>query len=288
MTATIVPVSQYDEATLTRATAGERMRMDTGAAPLKDLLQAFADRDKFALDALIATIGWGGDFSVDPGGSNSSFSVNIGAIGAVVLAGASSGYKVFSAAATTIGASKISGGSPLANDVWYYVYAYDNAGTLDYEISTTALNSSRRTKSGDPTRRYLGCFRTTSAGAPIPVRASRGKYVYRRSGLASGDFVAKSGTDTSWTPVDLSGFIPPHARLASVELVAASGGTLGSAKLRTAGDTAGGVYAVNVNATALDTSHCTFDIETDSSRTLEYQNTHASITTDVSACGFSE
>ncbi len=264
MTATITPVSQYDEATLTRAVAGERMRMDTGTAPLKDILQAFADRDKFALDALIATIGWSGDFSVDPGGSNSSFAVNVGAISAAVLAGASSGYKVFYATATTIGAAKISGGGNLANSTWYYVYIWDNAGTLDYEISTTAPSSSRRTKTGDVTRRYLGCFRTTSAGAPFPMRAIRGRCLYRRGGIASvtgalGSNGLRALIETtatgSVTSLDLSSRVPPHARIALVqgEMVATSGGSSGECKLKlyTAADTTDVAVEIDANVSAV-------------------------------------
>lgn len=275
MTATITPVSQYDEATLTRAVAGERMRMDTGTAPLKDILQAFADRDKFALDALIATIGWSGDFSVDPGGSNSSFAVNVGAISAAVLAGASSGYKVFYATATTIGASKISGGGNLANSTWYYVYIWDNAGTLDYEISTTAPSSSRRTKTGDVTRRYLGCFRTTSAGAPIPVRASRGRYVYDAGGVAMATLqVISSGADASYTTKSCAALVPPHSRIARLRVSVTANATpaiTGSVDIQSNGSSAAGAHTVTARQTALEISTDEIECVLDSQQRIQYR-----------------
>lgn len=293
MTTTITPVSQYDDVALARNVDGEDAYMDGGSAPLGTVLQKLADRSLFARDALVATIGWSGDFSVDQGGSNSSFAVNVGAIGAAVLAGASSGYKVFSAAATTIGASKVSGGGNLANSTWYYVYIWDNAGTLDYEISTTAPSASRRVKTGDATRRYVGCFRTTSAGAPIPVRASRGRYVYRASALGStGLAVVTSGTDSSYTAFSCAGFVPPHARLATLRVRAVGTGSAAVtdfAEVQTNGDSGAFAFALESPSRSAGSALSQFDLELDSSQRGQYRVQGSTPpTVDIYVLGFYE
>ena len=139
MTATITPVSKHDGATLTRAVAGERVMMDGGSAPVATLLQAFADRCEFAKDATaFSRPAWAESLYVASGGTNSSFTVGIGAISHVqTYRSGTTTHKTYAYAGGTIGASKIEGGGNLANSTWYYVYAYDNAGSLGFEISTT-------------------------------------------------------------------------------------------------------------------------------------------------------
>ncbi len=273
MTTTITPVSQYDAATLTRAADGEDAYMDGGSAPLGTVLQKLADRAIFARDAVIATLGWNGDFSVDAGGTNSTFAVNIGTIGAVVTGTSASVYKVLSGGGSAIGASKILGGGNLANSTWYYVYAWDNAGTLDFEISTTAPSGSRRTKSGDATRRYLGCFPTTSAGAPIPLRASRNRYVYRMSALAVADTrVLNAGTSATYAAVACSTLVPPHARLASLraELISTTASAANFGNVQTYGDAGADAFNLYVVAASGATAYRDFEIETDSSQRVQY------------------
>lgn len=55
----------------------------------------------------------------------------------------------------------------LSASTWYHVYLYDNSGTTDTEVSTTAPAASwigtAKSKSGDTSRRYLGSFRTNSS-----------------------------------------------------------------------------------------------------------------------------
>lgn len=55
----------------------------------------------------------------------------------------------------------------LSASTWYHVYLYDNSGTTDTEVSTTAPAASwigtAKSKTGDTTRRYLGSFRTNSS-----------------------------------------------------------------------------------------------------------------------------
>lgn len=274
MTTTITPVSQYDAATLTRAADGEDAYMDGGSAPLGTVLQKFADRAIFARDAVIATLGWNGDFSVDAGGTNSTFAVNLGTIGAVVTGTSASVYKVLAGGGVAIGASKILGGGNLANSTWYYVYCWDNAGTLDYEITTTAPSGSRRTKSGDATRRYLGCFRTTSAGAPIPLFASNGHYVYDVGGsLIATLTVVTSGTASSYTSVPCAALVPPHARLArlAVSVLGAAVGVSASVSVQSYGSASTGVHSVSAGQTNLEVTTAEFECRVDSSQRAQYK-----------------
>jgi hypothetical protein len=292
MTTTITPVSQALTALPLRSVAGERVMMDGGTAPLRSIIQNLYDRTQHAIDATVADIGWSGDFSVDPGGSASTFAVNVGAIGSIVLA-TSTGYVVRAATAATIGASKIAGGGNLGADSWYRVYAYESSGSVDYEISTTAPSSARRTKTGDATRRYLGCFRTTSAGAPIPVRASRGRYVYRASALgATGLAVVTSGTDSSYTAFSCAGFVPPHARLATLRVRAVGTGSAAVtdfAEVQTNGDSGAFAFALESPSRSAGSALSQFDIELDSSQRGQYRVQGSTPpTVDIYVLGFYE
>lgn len=55
----------------------------------------------------------------------------------------------------------------LTASTWYHVYLYDNAGTPDVEIGTTApaepYNGTARSKTGDASRRYVGSVRTDAS-----------------------------------------------------------------------------------------------------------------------------
>ncbi len=279
MTATITPVSQHDGATLTRAVAGERVMMDGGGAPIATLLQKFADRCEFAKDATAFGRAEGASsLAVDAGGTNSSFTVRIGAISRVVTyRSGTTTYKVFSYAGGTIGASKISGGGNLANSDWYFVYAYDNAGSLDFEISTTEPNANLCVKTGDSTRVYLGCFPTLSTGAPVPLRASRGRYVYRVSGCAVADLKVLDGlSDTSYTAVNCGALIPAHARLGSfrANLVSTTASAQNFAYFQTNADTGVDAVTLHVDAVSASSDDLLFDMETDSSQRLQYKVTN--------------
>ena len=217
----------------------------------RTLLDALAHQ----LQATGNRLTWSGEFSVDPGGTNSTFAVNVGAFYGLTLTDLASGtFLPYFTAGATIGASKIEGGGNLANNSWYYVYAWSNAGSVDYEISLTAPSVSRVRKSGsddeDLARVYLGCFRTGSAGAPLPVHAVRGRYLYRRSAIASVDgafganglrAVPIATGVTARTDLDLKARVPPHARravlVAQVLLTSGSGSAAASTDLYDAADT---------------------------------------------------
>ena len=190
----------------------------------RDLLDALALEQV----AVVNRLAWSGDFSVDPGGTHSAFVINIGAFYGLTLHDlAGETFLPYFSAGAAIGASKIEGGGNLANNGWYSVYAWSNAGVLDYEISLAGPSASRVRKTGSTNatlaRVYLGSFPTGTTGAPVPLQAVRGRYLYRRSAIASvdGAFAADGLAAVPFalgavarTPMDLSARVPPHARRA--------------------------------------------------------------------------
>lgn len=295
MTATITPVSQHDSATLTRAVAGERMMMDGGASPLATILQKFADRCEFAKDGVaFSRPAWSESLYVASGGTNASFTVGIGAISTVVTyRSGTTTYKTFAYAGGTIGASKIQGGGNLANSTWYYVYCYDNAGALDFEISTVAPNANLCTKGADSTRIYLGCFPTLSTGAPIPLRMKRGRYVYNFAGCAVADTRAlNAGSATANTAVDLAPWVPLHTQVATIraEVVSTSGASINYAYLRAEGEAGADEVNIPVPGTAAMSNVLVLDITTDADQDIAYRvtNTGSAPTVTIHVLGFYE
>lgn len=260
--------------------------------PLEPLLDARAFVRSLAPGLLL----WRGLFAVDTGGSNSSFTVRFSPIEAVVLPDGSGTLFVFegTAAETTIGASKIDGGGNLNNSTWYYVYAYRNAGSLDYLISTTAPDVYLTFRNGAQTHRYLGCFVTDSTGAPIPMRAHKGRYLYRRSALANNQTRAlnTSTEQASATNLSLAGQVPPHSRIAILQTQMTIAGTTGEdgvANFYTDGDTSD--TALRHDAEGDETTTRWAEIETSSAQVIDYTFTIAGSGTGtlaVHVAGFSE
>lgn len=125
----------------------------------------------------------------------------------------------------------------LVAGTWYYVYAYpDGSGGVNFEVSTTAPDNSGTTddggavwKSGGTTRRYLGSFCTYTDGAsvvrPMPMfQASGGRYHYVWSAVSETlippltTLTTSGGSVTDTETIDLSDWVPPHARVGIVEL----------------------------------------------------------------------
>lgn len=259
------------------------------AASVETPFQTLADWSVFAVNGVASRLQWAEELSVDPGGSNSSFSINVGAIQTAVLTRVDGSYRALSAVAATIGASKLESGSTLANSTWYYVYCWDNAGTLDYQISTTAPRASMAYKNtAGNVYRYLGCFRTNSSGAPIPMRARRGRYVYRLSATTDCTAYSDSTARGSAYDVSLAALVPPHARLARVQAIVVSSGAATFMSLRTKGDTTDLVW--RQQAPASTTTYGELDIETDSSQTIQlfYDLNGGSGNAAIRVAGFSE
>lgn len=103
-------------------------------------------------------------------------------------------------------------------DAIVYVYCYaDVTGLMGIEGSTTAPDAGLIFKTGNPLRRYLGCFFTGSGVTPFPLEMSGERGVYR---YVAPRVTAALGTDVAYTAVVLTGFLPPHARRILLYLVA--------------------------------------------------------------------
>ena len=174
------------------------------------------DARAFCFSSSTGALWWSKTLSVDTLGTNAVFAVNVGAIWACALLDGSANLYVKSDTGGEVLTIADVEGAPanLSNSTWYYVYAWLNGSTLDYQISSTAPDATRTTKSGDALYRYLGCFRTTAAGAPIAMYMNGGKYLYRTAGLAVATTqVLAGGVAIANTAVPCAALVPPHARL---------------------------------------------------------------------------
>lgn len=276
---------------------------DLDAADSATALQLLANRVAFARFAVEGLLLWSGDFSVAPGGSLTSFSVTVGAILALVAADSASTLRVGTNAATTIGVSKVEGtpGTLGAQARWWYVYGFVKTdGTVDYAISLTPPDPTRRFKGGDPTRVYLGCFPTDTTGAPYPLRAMRGRYLYQRSAVTSVlsltganglRVLSRSAAQSSFTAVDLTPVVPPHARVAMLELTAIGDNAPDTATLTVYSDT--DTASAGATADTLDNHPAVVRVEmiTGANQQVRYKLAHlgsGGIDGYIDAVGFAE
>lgn len=175
-------------------------------------------------------------------------------------------------------------GGTLSADTWYYVYAYIATGALALQISADAPEAGLIWKSGAVgTHRYLFCFHTDSAGVALPMRMSRGRYLYRFSAITSTELRALN-TTTEVTATDVilarggtSGreLLPPHARVARVRLEVSVTGNHAddqtTATLFTKGDSSANSMRIDVYPTTTSSaSRIDGELETNDSRTCQY------------------
>ena len=277
MTLAITAVGRHTTAQLSAPEDGD----DLDAAQIAADLQLLADRQELTRGTLASYLAWSGDFSVEPGGSLTSFTVTIGGIALLYRACPDGAYRGGTSAASPITQTAIEGGGGTLGAIarWWYVYVFlDNSGVMQAEISLTAPSGSRKYKLGDVTRAYLGCFRTTAAGAPIPGRKSNGRWVYRRSALASNETRALTTTSAlTAADLDLSALVPPHARVATLSLVATGGdGTVG-VNIYAAGDTSD-IALRAVAEAGTSTSYVVGDVECSASQVVDRTVTFAGTT----------
>lgn len=242
MTSAMTATSEHSGQALTRAVDGEKAGMDTGPAPLGPILEELVKRAELAKDGVWNHINWSGELEMAAGGSNSSFTLTIGAIASLILYNGTR-YKTFACSGGTIGASKISGGGNLANSTKYFVYTYDNVGNLDFSISTDVPNANLSAKQSDSKYRYLGWFVTDGSGNPLPFVARRGHYLFRNSyaGAMTDLLVVNTQSPTSATNYSFSSLLPSHIRQIKVYWqLSNTGPTYGTVILGTGGDSAAG------------------------------------------------
>jgi hypothetical protein len=182
----------------------------------------------------------------------------------------------------------------IASSTWYYVYAYDSSGTLTYEVTINAPDATLTHESTDATRRYIGCFRTDDTAHVLPFRMHNRRYIYRWSARTDNTFWQSltAGASTGGTAIFLldgvsaTSLLPPHARIAIVQLQTSNGsGGIATASLTTNGDSGTGFQTVS---DAGQYTSDVFEIETDSNRELHYITSSASNHVNVFVMGYVE
>ena len=96
---------------------------------------------------------------------------------------------------------------------WRYLYLVSASGVASVEISSTGPTNpffaSPLFKDGDETRRYLCAVRCDPGGNVVKFTMIDGRYLYFDTNLLLSD----TGS-ASWETLDMSLFVPPHARRA--------------------------------------------------------------------------
>ncbi len=190
---------------------------------LEEVVQALANRDEWIRRSLQGTLKGPPWLRIRESATNLEF----GACTELVL-----GEDRLSGAAGTLALGT------LPADVWRYVYAWNDGGALEYEISATAPEAGLVWKTGDTSKRYVGSFRTGIGGAVAPMHrvARETRQAFR---------VLTAGTDASWTELILDDtlasvdVIPPHASRALLRVSAVVQG-----RFRALGDTASEVDVI--------------------------------------------
>jgi hypothetical protein len=163
--------------------------------------------------------------------------------------------------------------SGLSANTWYYLYAYASGSALAYTLST-APDGGRVWRSGGTTHRFLGSVRAGSGGTPVVARKVGDVVLYQRSLLGATALDVYTCTANTWDTVDLSAFVPPHARQVLVEIeVQASATNNAGAELRTYGGTTGGILTLLVptHGTDAQKGHREAWVVCDASQRLQVQ-----------------
>lgn len=162
-----------------------------------------------------------------------------------VKAGAA--YVEGSAAVLNVAADITKSSLSLSNNTWYHVFLYNNAGTPDIEIVTTAPASpyfgNARSKTSDTSRRYLGSVRSNGSAGLWNFFMQGNSVRYREATNASPFRVASNQTATTETDVDCSAVVPVSSRLALFRL--ANVDTLVVVSVGTSDDTGSYIFQVD-------------------------------------------
>lgn len=135
-------------------------------------------------------------------------------MGAVVVQSSSGDWTVFEhSAASTVNPTTISGGLVAATR--FFVYAFDNAGTLDFVAVTTAPDVGLRYEVGNPERFLVTTFYVGAAGSILPY--SQVDNVYQYLQYTTQNRVLNAGSATGATTVSLVGPVPSQALICSLK-----------------------------------------------------------------------
>ena len=193
---------------------GDDASISAGAAPLRPtVLQILADRDAFAVSALHGALSEWPEIWSEEGDTD----VWVRGFRLVL------GSRLLVQSAPQV-AVPLSG---LALGTWAYLYAYDSAGTLAFEVSATAPDATLLWKSGGTSHRYLCSLRVLTATSVVPFRRTGRLTRYMRDQVGAYTRVLTSGGSGAFAAVPLQylgvDVLPPHARMVELALQVSAG-----------------------------------------------------------------
>lgn len=114
----------------------------------------------------------------------------------------------------------------LTASTWYHVYLFDNAGTPDIEVVTTApdapYSGAARSKAADDSRRYIGSVLTNSSSSLRAFKVSNDYLSWTgRTGIAPNHILA-NGTATTQTNVSPADVVPVTCSMVMLRAVSDS------------------------------------------------------------------
>ena len=131
----------------------------------------------------------------------------VDALGSVLLTtgGGTSWLSLLNTTQQSVTAATAFGGV-LAINTRYYLYAYNNAGAVDFIVTITAPNASRTYENGNTDRAFITTFVTDGAGIIIPyVQTDR---EVRYANPYQGPSTATNTGGGVWTDVNLNATVP--------------------------------------------------------------------------------
>jgi hypothetical protein len=176
-------------------------------------------------------------------------------------------------------------------------HAYNIAGAIAFESSTTAPAAGLVFKTSDTTRRYITCYRTNGSSVILPFRKVGNKYIYARqeTPAASALIALSAGAATSLTDVSLASWMPPHSRIALVEAkFNPVRGSFDTCELRGKSAGTGENYLMQfegvngVGQPSDDAFYKDFELVTDSSQVIQYKVNSSDSRLRLYANGFIE
>ena len=111
--------------------------------------------------------------------SSNGTTLIVGALGSVILTtgGGSTWLSFLNTTQQTVTAATAFGGA-LGNLTRYFLYAYNNAGALDFIVTTTAPDASRTYENGNTDRVFISTFITDGSGIIVPFTHVGNQYHY--------------------------------------------------------------------------------------------------------------
>ncbi|WP_260455489.1 hypothetical protein [Pseudomonas baetica] len=169
----------------------------------------------------------------------------------------------------------------LTPDAFYYLYAYDNSGTPAVELSAVLpaapYSGMARSKTGDPSRRFVCALRSGAGGTLYAFQISNTGVLLYAAVTSSAPFRRLAGgTATAYTVVSLSPVVPITSQTPVLRCTAT--GALSQLSLPTAGAVAMALFDVG--------ARYQFEFVCDSSQNITYANAAAGGSLYVDVCGY--